>query len=294
VWGGDANTQGVFSIKGNAGVVSNTAGNSYSAVLGPAVSDAEVFATGSTSAFSNSNLGTVLRWTDGNNWYKAFIDGSNLVVQKKGGGVDDDPAYGSVRGGGRDGVHDSFPGGGLDAAVPDPGRHRLHHRLPGGFGVSEENDGHEQGEAGRRRGDDARRDLPVGVRLDHNQGPGSAATAAPSAPAATPRQVTPKNVGGSPGQGPLVVSSPLPGSGHQVVLRDRTLIITSVTRRRGPAHGSVLIELNLVVRNTSGRFIKNTPAFFRLIAPKATASTTSTKAPITSTAPSAPARPVPA
>jgi hypothetical protein len=83
VWGGDANTQGVFSIKGNAGVVSNTAGNSYSAVLGPAVSDAEVFATGSMSAFSNSNLGAVLRWTDGNNWYKAFIDGSNLVVQKR-------------------------------------------------------------------------------------------------------------------------------------------------------------------------------------------------------------------
>jgi hypothetical protein len=62
-----------------------------------------------------------------------------------------------------------------------------------------------------------------------NQDPGSAATAAPAAPAATPRQVTPKNVGGSPGQGPLVVSGPLPGSGHQVVLRDRTLIITSLT-----------------------------------------------------------------
>ena len=101
-----------------------------------------------------------------------------------------------------------------------------------------------------------------------NQGPGSAATAAPAAPAATPRQVTPKNVGGSPGQGPLVVSGPLPGSGHQVVLRDRTLIITSVTRHPGPAHGSVLIELNLVVRNTSGRLIKNTPAFFRLIGPE--------------------------
>jgi hypothetical protein len=98
-----------------------------------------------------------------------------------------------------------------------------------------------------------------------NQGPGSAATAAP---AATPRQVTPKNVGGSPGQGPLVVSGPLPGSGHQVVLRDRTLIITSVTRHPGPAHGSVLIELNLVVRNTSGRLIKNTPTFFRLIGPE--------------------------
>jgi hypothetical protein len=25
----------------------------------------------------------VLRWTDGNNWYKAYIDGQNLVLQKK-------------------------------------------------------------------------------------------------------------------------------------------------------------------------------------------------------------------
>lgn len=102
-----------------------------------------------------------------------------------------------------------------------------------------------------------------------NPGSGSAATVAP-APAATPRQVTPKNGGGSPGQGPLVVSGPasLPGSGRQVVLRDRTLIITSVTKHPGPAHGSVLIDLNLVVRNTSGRSIKNMPAFFQLIGPE--------------------------
>jgi hypothetical protein len=52
------------------------------------------------------------------------------------------------------------------------------------------------------------------------------------------------------------------------VLRDRTLIITSVTRHPGPAHGSVLIDLNLVVRNTSGRPIKNIPAFFQLIGPE--------------------------
>ena len=35
------------------------------------------------SAFSNSNFGDVLRWTDGNNWYKAFIDGTSLIIQKK-------------------------------------------------------------------------------------------------------------------------------------------------------------------------------------------------------------------
>ncbi|HEX5303341.1 MAG TPA: hypothetical protein VFW50_40755 [Streptosporangiaceae bacterium] len=83
VWGGDANTQSVFSIKANAGVVSNTGGTSYSAVLGPSASDAEVVATGSLSSFSSSNFGAVLRWADNNDWYKAFIDGTNLVVQKK-------------------------------------------------------------------------------------------------------------------------------------------------------------------------------------------------------------------
>jgi streptogramin lyase len=82
-WGGDANSQSVFSISGNAGLVSNTGSSSYSAVLGPTASDAEVYATGSISSFSNSNFGDVLRWTDGNNWYKAFIDGFSLIIQKK-------------------------------------------------------------------------------------------------------------------------------------------------------------------------------------------------------------------
>jgi hypothetical protein len=82
-WGGDANVRGSFSVSGNAGLVSGTGGDSYSAVLGPSATDAEVFATGSLSSFANSNFGDVLRWTDGNDWYKAYIDGVNLVLQKK-------------------------------------------------------------------------------------------------------------------------------------------------------------------------------------------------------------------
>src|SRR3974377_2196420 len=35
------------------------------------------------SSFSNTNLGAVLRWTNTNNWYKAYINGTSLVVQKK-------------------------------------------------------------------------------------------------------------------------------------------------------------------------------------------------------------------
>jgi hypothetical protein len=86
-WGGDANANGAFSIAGNTGLVTRTNGNSYSAVLGPTATNAEVYATGSLSSFVNSNFGDVLRWTDGNNWYKAYIDGASLVVQKKVGGT---------------------------------------------------------------------------------------------------------------------------------------------------------------------------------------------------------------
>jgi streptogramin lyase len=82
-WGGDANTSSVFSISSDTGLVSNTNGASYSAVLGSVATDAEVYATGSLSSFNNSNFGPVLRWTDGNDWYKAFIDGSKLYIQKK-------------------------------------------------------------------------------------------------------------------------------------------------------------------------------------------------------------------
>jgi streptogramin lyase len=82
-WGGDANTASAFSVSANAGLVKNTGGTSYSAVLGPTATDSEVTATGSLTTFTNSNLGDVLRWTDGNNWYKAYLDGTNLVIQKK-------------------------------------------------------------------------------------------------------------------------------------------------------------------------------------------------------------------
>ncbi len=107
--------------------------------------------------------------------------------------------------------------------------------------------------------------------------PGSSATApAPAAPAAhptgTPRQVTPKSKGGSPGQGPVVISNPapLPGgqtSSQKVVLGDRTVVINSVTRHRGMSQSSILIDLNLVVQSTSGNPIQNKEKFFGLVGP---------------------------
>jgi hypothetical protein len=81
-WGADANAVSVFSIVNNSGQVSNST-TSYSAVLGPVATNAEVLFTGSLSNYTSNNLGAVLRWTDSNNWYKAYINGTTLVVQKK-------------------------------------------------------------------------------------------------------------------------------------------------------------------------------------------------------------------
>jgi len=82
-WAGDANTQGAFSIVTNSGRVANSAGNTYSAVLGPTAADEEAYMTGSISAFASANFGDVLRWGDDNNWYKAYVDGTSLVIQMK-------------------------------------------------------------------------------------------------------------------------------------------------------------------------------------------------------------------
>ena len=82
-WGGDANTVSAFSVSNNAGVITNAGNNNYSAVLGSSVADAEVLVSGSLSNYASANIGAVLRWTDGNDWYKAYIDGGTFYLQKK-------------------------------------------------------------------------------------------------------------------------------------------------------------------------------------------------------------------
>lgn len=85
-WAGEANSLNVFSIVNNAGQVANgTTG--YYALLGPTATNAEVVFSGSLSSFKGSNLGAVLRWKNGNNWYRAYFNGSNLFIQKKVAGV---------------------------------------------------------------------------------------------------------------------------------------------------------------------------------------------------------------
>ena len=75
-------------------------------------------------------------------------------------------------------------------------------------------------------------DMFCHARLTQDQGSTSSAPAA----TITPLLVTPKASSGSPGKGPLVISSPTPVPGgkagsQQIVLGDHTLIINSVSKQ---------------------------------------------------------------
>jgi Glycosyl hydrolases family 39 len=82
LWGADADTLNHSFIRNHTGSVAN-AYDTASATLGSAATNADVLFTGSMSSYTDSNVGSVLRFTDTNNWYKAYIDGNHVVVQKK-------------------------------------------------------------------------------------------------------------------------------------------------------------------------------------------------------------------
>jgi hypothetical protein len=83
-WDGDANVESdVFSVTNHHGQITNAQG-AVNALLGPGdVTNADVLLDGSLSHFNGTvNLGVVLRYHDPNNWYKAYIDGTHLIVLK--------------------------------------------------------------------------------------------------------------------------------------------------------------------------------------------------------------------
>jgi hypothetical protein len=87
--------------------------------------------------------------------------------------------------------------------------------------------------------------------------------------ATTPIVVTPKTTQKSGGNGPLVITSPTPAPGgsansQQVVLADRTLVISSATKQKVNAN-SLLITLEITVKNTSTKTIMNQSTFFQLM-----------------------------
>jgi hypothetical protein len=101
----------------------------------------------------------------------------------------------------------------------------------------------------------------------------AAGAAVPAVPAASPpQQVTAKSVGGASGTAPRVIVSPTPLPGgkagsQQVMLSDRTLVISSVTRRQAKGQQSAVIDLNLAVRDTGKKAISNESGFYELMDP---------------------------
>jgi hypothetical protein len=83
-WGGDANKSAAFAIVGGVGQVTGGRGF-FNAILGPLTANEEVVMSGSVDHFDNlrDNLGAVLRWTDDNNYYKAYFDGASLILIKR-------------------------------------------------------------------------------------------------------------------------------------------------------------------------------------------------------------------
>jgi len=110
----------------------------------------------------------------------------------------------------------------------------------------------------------------AGSGSTQNQG---STSPAPAAATITPQLVTPKASSGSPGKGPVVISSPTPVPGgkagsQQIVLGDRTLTIYSVSKQQEASTNSTLIDLDLAVQNTSDKAIMNQSTFFQLMGPE--------------------------
>ena len=85
-WGADAKNAPGFSIKNHTGQVIGSNGV-YDAVVGSVAVNSEVVFSGSLSQYASSSLGALLRWTDANNLYKAFLGGGQLILLKKVAGV---------------------------------------------------------------------------------------------------------------------------------------------------------------------------------------------------------------
>ncbi len=86
-WSGDAAKAPAFAIVNRTGQVTGAGSAIYDSVLGKPMTDSEVLFSGAINHFAAANMGALLRWTDGNNLYKVFIDGANLTAIKKVNGV---------------------------------------------------------------------------------------------------------------------------------------------------------------------------------------------------------------
>jgi hypothetical protein len=85
-WGADAKNAQSFSIVNHTGLVTSSNGV-YDAILGAVAVNSEAVFSGSLNHYASSSMGALLRWTNANNLYKAFLGGGQLILLKKVAGV---------------------------------------------------------------------------------------------------------------------------------------------------------------------------------------------------------------
>jgi hypothetical protein len=83
-WAGEADSVKVFAIAGETGTITGGQGF-FDALLGPMRVDAAVQVSASISNFNGGrdNFGAVSRWADDNDYYKAYLDGTHLMVMRR-------------------------------------------------------------------------------------------------------------------------------------------------------------------------------------------------------------------
>ncbi len=88
-WDADAHLAPAFRVAHRLGTISGSPESNgfFDAVIGGQNANTEVLFRASVSNYSQSNIGAVLRWQDSNNWYKAYLDGQQLILIKKVKGV---------------------------------------------------------------------------------------------------------------------------------------------------------------------------------------------------------------
>lgn len=82
-WLADASTSPAFAIADRVGQVTASSGT-FTALLGPRLTNAELMVTLSISRFNGeNNMGAVLHWRDTTHWYKVYLNGESLVLIKR-------------------------------------------------------------------------------------------------------------------------------------------------------------------------------------------------------------------
>jgi hypothetical protein len=82
-WGADANAKTAFTIVNQHGQIRSRKGtHTFEALIGPAITNAEIDCTLMVSTMQDANVGVVLHWQNVSNWLRASLNHAMLVISQ--------------------------------------------------------------------------------------------------------------------------------------------------------------------------------------------------------------------